>query len=494
VIPIVPSDPDNGTAADVPAVCRAPDLPVSPAGRGIVLLIAILGVFLTQFDISAVTIALPTMGAEFHMDAISLSWITTGYLLAAAVILVSVGKVADIYGRKRVFLYGVAIFSLASLLMIVVPSTALLIAVRVLQGFGAAMIFGTGISILSSVFPPGERGKILGIYISSAYIGLTVGPFLGGVLTEHFGWRSLFFVNVPLGIAACLLILWKMEGEWAECPGERLDLAGSAIYGCALVLVMIGFSRVPDPVSLLLLAAGCAAGIAFALYEMRVPVPVLDMRLLTRNRVFAFSSLAALIIYTATFAVTFLLSLDLQYTKGYSPVSAGLVLLVQPMAIVMVTPIAGRLSDRIDPQVLASSGMALVAAGLGALAFLPESTPLEYLLGCLVVIGAGFGLFSPPNINAIMGSVDKRYYGVANGVNGTVRLLGQILSMGITMMLFAVVIGRVEITPYYYPQFITSLHYAFALFTALCVIGTWASFKRGKRQPVPVPETPAPGK
>jgi MFS family permease len=207
------------------------------------------------------------------------------------------------------------------------------------------------------------------------------------------------------------------------------------------------------------------------------------MHLLTQNRVFAFSSLAALITYTATFAVTFLLSLDLQYTKGYSPVSAGLILIAQPVVIVVIMPLAGRLSDRIDPQILASSGMALMAFGLFALAFLTESTPLWYLLACLVVLGVGFGFFSPPNVNAIMGSVDKQYYGMANGINGTVRLLGQMLSMGITMMLFAVVIGRVEITPDCYPQFISSLRYAFALFAVLCVIGTWASLMRGKRQP-----------
>jgi MFS family permease len=488
----MPKDPDSATA-DVPAVCHTPDVPVTPADKKIVLFIAILAAGLTGFDISAVTIALPTIGAEFHMDAVALSWITTGYLLASACLLVSVGKVADIYGRKRVYQYGIAIFTLASFLMILAPSTDLLVAVRILQGVGAAMIFGTGISIISSVFHPGERGKILGIYVSSAYISLTVGPFLGGVLTQHIGWRSIFAINVPLGIAASLLILWKLKGEWAECAGERLDLAGSAIYASALILVMIGFSQIPHPGSLLLIAAGCAAGIAFGMYEMRVPTPVLDIRLLTQNRVFAFSSLAALINFTATFAVTFLLSLDLQYTKGFSPVFAGLILIAQPVAIIMVTLISGRLSDRIDPQILASSGMALTAVGLFLLVFLTESTPLCYMLLCLVVLGVGYGLFSPPNIHAIMGSVDKRYYGMANGINGTVRLLGQMLSMGITMMIFALVIGHVEITPDSYPQFITSLHYAFALFTVLCIIGTGASLMRGKRQPVPVP-APAPEK
>lgn len=213
-------------------------------------------------------------------------------------------------------------------------------------------------------------------------------------------------------------------------------------------------------------------------------MPVLDMRLLTKNRVFAFSNLAALISYSATFAVTFLLSLDLQYTKDFSPEQAGLILIVQPALMALVSPVAGRLSDRIDPQIVASTGMALSAFGLFLLAFLVESTLLWYLLVCLVVLGAGLGMFSSPNTNAIMSAVEKRYYGVASGMNGTMRLLGQMLSMGVAMMLFALLIGRVEITPAYYPQFVTSLHYAFVLFTVLCIFGIAASLNRGKRQPV----------
>jgi EmrB/QacA subfamily drug resistance transporter len=487
MIPVKPHRSATDTIADVPAICHIPAAPVTPAGKQIVLLIAILAGFITPFDGSAVNIALPAMGAEFHMDAISLSWIATAYLLAAALFLVPFGKIADIYGRKRIFLYGIAIFSSASLVMTMVPTTNLLIAVRVLQGFGGAMIFGTSIAILTSVFPPGERGKALGIYITAVYFGLTVGPFLGGVLTQYLGWRSIFFVNVPIGIAACLLILGKLDGEWAECVGERFDLVGSVIYAGALVALMYGFSIVPDPMGMILIAAGCAIGIVFALYEMRIPTPVLDMRLLTKNRVFAFSNLAALINYSATFAVTFLLSLDLQYTRGFPPEQAGLILILQPAVMAIVSPVAGRLSDRIDPQIVASAGMALTALGLFLLAFLGESTPLWYLLVCLAVLGIGFGLFSSPNTNAIMSAVEKRYYGVASGMNGTMRLVGQMLSMGVAMMLFAIFIGRVEITPAYYPQFITSMHYAFVFFTVLCVFGIAASLKRGKRQPVHEP-------
>jgi EmrB/QacA subfamily drug resistance transporter len=472
-------DPISGTTADVPKNCYTSAVTVTPAGKHIVLLIAVLAGFLTPFDGSAVNIALPAMGAEFHMDAISLSWIATAYLLAAALFLVPFGKIADIYGRKRIFLYGIAIFTLASFVMTMVPTTNMLIAVRILQGFGGAMIFGTSVAILTSVFSPGERGKALGIYITAVYFGLTVGPFLGGILTHYLGWRSIFFINVPIGIIVCILILWKLGGEWAECKGERFDLIGSVIYACALVAVMYGFSLVPNATGILLIAAGIIIGIIFALYEMRIPAPVLDMLLLTKNRVFAFSNLAALINYSATFAVTFLLSLDLQFTKGFSPEHAGLILIVQPATMAVISPIAGRLSDRIDPQIVASAGMACTAFGLFLLVFLTESTHLWFLLACLVVLGVGLGLFSSPNTNAIMSAVEKRYYGVASGMNGTVRLVGQMLSMGVAMMLLSSFIGPTEITQEYFPQFTLCLHFAFGIFAVLCLFGIGASLMRG---------------
>ena len=424
------------------------------------------------------------MAAEFHLDAITLSWITTAYLLTSAVFLVPFGRIADIYGRKRIFLYGIAIFTGASLVMTMVSFPEMLIAIRLIQGFGGAMIFGTALAILSSVFSPGERGRALGIYIMAVYLGLTMGPFLGGILTGYLGWRSIFLVNVPLGILACLLILWRLRGEWAECQGERFDLKGSVLYACSLVAVMLGLSTVPDLKGVLLLSVGIVIGVIFVLYELRVPLPVLDLSLFTKNRVFAFSNLAALISYCATYAVTFLLSLDLQLTRGFSPEQAGGILIVLPAVQALLSPVAGRLSDRIDSQVLASIGIALTAVGMFPLVFISESTPIWYLVACLVVLGAGFGIFSSPNINAIMSSVEKRYLGVASGMNGTVRLVGQMLSMGIVMMLFSLFIGPVMITPEYFPEFLQSLHYAFLIFSLLSLVGVVASLMRGKRQSV----------
>jgi EmrB/QacA subfamily drug resistance transporter len=469
------------TTPEVPAICHVPPAPLTATGKQIVLLIAVLAGFLTPFDGSAVNVALPTIGVAFHMDAIALSWVATTYLLSSVLFLVPFGKIADIYGRKKIFLYGIAIFGAASLVMTLVPSADMLLLVRVVQGFGASMIFGTSVAILTSVFPPGERGRVLGIYITAVYFGLTLGPFLGGILTENFGWRSIFFINIPIAIAVILLVLTKLEGEWSECKGETFDLAGSVLYGLALVAVMVGLSELPSAGGMMLVLIGFLLAIAFIRFELRQECPVLNMRLFSESRVFAFSNIAALINYSATYAVSFLLSLYLQYTRNLSPEYAGVVLIAAPFVQAAVSPFAGRLSDKIDPGIIASVGMGISALGLFLLIFLDETTPLWFIVIALAVLGLGFGLFSSPNTNAIMSAVGKKYYGVASGIVGTMRLLGQMLSMGIATMIFAIVIGRVEITPEYYPAFVASVQYSFILFTIFCVFGIYASLVRSKR-------------
>jgi len=332
------------------------------------------------------------------------------------------------------------------------------------------------------VFKPGERGRALGIYITAVYLGLSLGPFFGGVLTDMFGWRSIFYINVPIAIIAAILIIGKLRGEWAECVGEKFDLTGSLIYSATLVSLMYGFSVLPNISGGVLIILSIIFAAIFVWYEKRLTSPVLNMQLFFKSRIFAFSNIAALINYSATYAVAFLLSLDLQYTKGFSAEYAGFILIAAPFFQMIISPFAGKLSDTHDSQVISSIGMALSALGLFLFIFLNETTPLWYIILVLVILGIGFGLFSSPNINAIMSAVDKKYYGVASGMNATVRLVGQMLSMGVAMMIFAILIGQVEITPQYYPQFTQSLHWAFILFTVLCVIGIFFSLARGKKK------------
>ncbi len=446
--------------------------------RNTALFIAILAGFLTPFDLSAVNIALPTLGEEFSMDAIQMGWVSTAYLLASAVFLVPFGRIADIRGRKKVFAAGLAIFTIASFLMILAPSAFAVILLRVLQGFGSAMIFGTAVAILTSVTPPEHRGKALGIYTTAVYLGLSLGPFLGGILTDRFGWRSIFFVNIPIGILAVLLVFLFLKGEWADCRGERFDLGGSIQYGLTLICVMYGFSLLPDREGFILLIAGAVMLVVFIARELRISYPLWNIRLFAKNRVFLFSNLAALINYGATFAVTFFLSLYLQYIHGYSPEHAGMILMVQPVVMVLVSPAAGRLSDRIAPGKIASAGMALSALSLLLLAFTGSDTSMPTIIAILIILGLGLGIFSSPNTNAIMSSVERSSYGVASGTLGTMRLAGQMLSMGIAMMVIAILVGNVQITPELYPAFIASMKISMVVFAVMCIAGIFFSLVR----------------
>jgi len=445
-----------------------------------VLLVATMGSFLTPFMGSSINIALPSIGKEFAMDAILLSWVATSYLLAAAVFLVPFGRIADIHGRKKIFTCGILIYTVSSLLSAFATSAFMLISFRILQGIGGAMIFGTGVAILTSVFPVGERGRALGINVAAVYLGLSLGPVLGGFLTEQFGWRSIFLVNVPLGLIIIASIFWKLKGEWADAKGEKFDLGGSIIYGIGLVAIMYGLSLLPAMSGVWAIIIGILGILIFIRWETRVASPVLNIKLFKNNPVFAFSNLAALINYSATFAVAFLLSLYLQYTKGLSPQTAGLILLSMPAMQAIFSPLAGRLSDRIEPRIIASVGMGLTTVGLVLLTFLNQNTGIEFIIASLIILGFGFALFSSPNTNAVMSSVKNRFYGVASATLATMRTIGMMLSMGIAMLLFAIFIGRVEITPEYYPAFVSSLKIAFAIFAILCFGGIFASLARGK--------------
>jgi EmrB/QacA subfamily drug resistance transporter len=448
------------------------------SSRNTALFIAVLAGFLTPFDLSAVTIALPTLAQEFSMDAIQMGWVSTAYLLASAAFLVPFGRIADIYGRKRVFATGLSVFTLASFLMITAPSALAVILLRVLQGFGSAMIFGTAVAILTSVTPPEHRGKALGIYTTAVYLGLSTGPFLGGILTALFGWRSIFAVNVPIGLFAVALIFLFLRGEWADCRGEHFDFWGAIQYGLTLTCVTYGFSLLPEREGFILVFAGAVMLAVFVARELRISEPLWNIRLFSKNRVFLFSNMAALVNYSATFAVTFFLSLYLQYIKGFSPEHAGMILVVQPVVMALVSPAAGRLSDRIEPGKIASAGMGMTALGLLFLTTTGSATPIWIFICILVVLGIGLGLFSSPNTNAIMGSVERCYYGVASGTLGTMRLAGQMLSMGIAMMVLAIFVGKVQITPELYPAFLEGMNISMIIFAVMCIGGIFFSLVR----------------
>ncbi len=450
--------------------------------RRTVLFITILASFLIPFIGSSIIIALPLIGDEFGFNVIALSWVNSAYILASASLLVPFGRLADIYGRRRIFLGGNIVFALGCIISVVIDSGNMLLLSRVIQGIGGSAIFSTSIAILTSAYPPNERGKVLGINTAAVYIGLSAGPVIGGLMTAYWGWKSIFIFCGAISLLVIMAIITKLRTESAVSK-ERFDLTGMVIYILVLVCLVYGLSEIPNLAGYWLIGAGITGALIFYRWEVRNPTPLINFRFFTRNRGFAFSNLAALINYSGVWAVSFVLSLFLQEIKGFSAESAGIVLVSSPLIQAVFSPVFGRLSDRIEPRFLASAGMGITAAGIAMLVFLSPETPVYYIVIALLLLGFGLALFASPNTNAIMSSVDRQHYGFASATLATMRQLGMMLSMGIVMVIFSVVMGRVQITPASHTDFVTSTHIIFAIASFSCFSAIFASLARGNIHP-----------
>jgi EmrB/QacA subfamily drug resistance transporter len=429
---------------------------------------------------SAVNIALPKISGEFSLDAVAMSWVTMAYLLASAVFLVPFGKIGDMMGRKKMFLYGNIFFMIATLFCAVSPSGYILIISRFLQGLGSAMMFSSSMAIVISAFPPQERGKVIGLNVAAVYVGLSAAPILGGILTQTFGWRSLFYINVVVSAIITLAIIFKIRAEWVEAQNEKFDWLGTLIYMPSMTALMYGFSKLPTLFAVVCTGVGIIGLIAFVIVEKKHPFPVLNMKLFFENKVFASANLSAFINYAATFAVSFVLSLYLQYAKHLSPRDAGMVLITQPLLMAIVAIFSGRLSDKINPRWLASSGMAISVIGIAMLAFIEIDTSQSFIIVALAILGFGFGLFSSPNTNMLMSSVDKRFYGIASATVSTMRTTGMMFSIAIASLSVHVFVGEKTINDSNLDLFIHSSKVVFLVFTILCIIGVFSSLV-GKR-------------
>ncbi len=447
--------------------------------KRLILVITCMAAFITPFLGSSINIALPSVGGEFNADPIMLGWVAMGYLLSAAIFVVPFGRIADIYGRRAVFITGLLIVVISSFLCGISNSLLMLIASRIIEGFGSAMLFGTSIAILTSAYPAKERGKVLGINVSVVYLGLSLGPFLGGTITRFAGWRYVYLLTMVYALLIVLVAMWKLFDEYRCAETEPFDYAGCVLYGAMLFALMYGLSLVPALEGAYWLVAGLIGLVIFIWWDMRHKNPVIKLRMFRNNVTFTFSNLAALINYSATFAVSFLLSFYLQNIMDFDSLSAGLVLIAAPVVQALFSPVTGRLSDRVEPRIVASAGMGLCVVGLALFALLTPETPLFMVIAGLMFLGLGFALFSSPNTNAIMSSVDRCDYGVASGMVSTMRLIGQMMSLGLAMFTFSIITGRVELEHVPDSLLMSSIKAAFVIFAVLCVVGLFASLARG---------------
>jgi EmrB/QacA subfamily drug resistance transporter len=439
--------------------------------------------FMAPFMLTAVGVALPSLGRDLGASAVQLGLVEQLYVLSVAMVMLTFGRLGDIVGQRRVLLPGLVLFTALTWSLGFTQSVHMVMLQRFVQGIGAAMMLSGSLALVAAVYPPSSRGRKIGIVSACTYAGLSIGPVIGGYVTSHFGWRSVFLMAVPLGLASIGMGVFGMRARSQNASGDRLDWKGSLAYGASVGLVMLGAAHAKEvPVGPAMITVGLVGLVLFLRMEGRTPSPLLDVTLLSRNRFFTLSCLAAMGNYAATFGITFLMSLYLQYVKGLPPRLAGFVLLLQPLMQVIASPVAGRLADQIEPARLATAGMLassvglLLAAGIVAL-----DTPIWWIAGALILIGAGFGFFITPNSTAIMSSVAPRQFGVASGMIGTMRTIGMAVSLTTVTLIFSIFLGGATITATSVPAFLTSMRVGLTVFAVFSGLGVLLSFGRGRR-------------
>jgi len=431
--------------------------------------------FLVPYMGSSLNLALPELAHAFNLDAKKLGWITSAFLIATAVFQIPFAKIADLFGRKKVFLLGVALFGVSSVACAGAWDFVSLIVFRVFSGLGSAMIFGTNLAILSSTYEASERGKAMGVLTAVVYMALAVGPFLGGILTHYFGWESVFYIPGTILIVQAISVPLLIKREWKEDSSKHFDKRGSLIFGLAMFCFVFGFSEFPHIYAFALVLVGILLFVSFYNYEKHKEDPVFHVRLFGGNKVFTLASIAAFFSYAATTASFFMLSLYLQFVRGFDARDAGLVLVSAAVVQSIVAFFAGSLADKFEPSKISMLGMSLNAIGLFGLFFAELDSSLFFIIPMLLFLGIGIGVFGAPNTKVIMGSVEKKLISQASATVGTMRLSGQAFSMGIAMMSISLFIGNSPIVPENFENFMQSWRLSFIFCATLCIVGAYTS-------------------
>jgi EmrB/QacA subfamily drug resistance transporter len=452
---------------------------------------------MTTLDSSIVNIGLPSIARAFGVPLSgNIEWVLISYLVVIAAVLLTLGRLADMLGRKPLFLAGLDVFTIGSALCGAAPSLGMLIAARCFQGLGAAAILCVNVAMITRSFPAAERGRALGLNMILLALGVSAGPTIGGILTQALSWRWIFYVNLPIGTVA-LLAAWRLLTERYHLQRQRFDLPGAALLATGLAALTLGLSfgqewgwgslRFLSSMGIAMAALAAAARV-----ERRVAAPVLDPALL-RNRVFAFANISFMICMLALFAVSFLLPFYLEELQGFDTLRSGLLLTPLPLTLALVAPVSGEVADRVGSRWLAPVGLAIACAGLLLLSGLTQASSIAYLVLCLIVTGIGQGLFQSPNARAIMGAAPPNELGVASGTLATGRVVGQSLSVAVAGAVFtsfggaaagaALTVGRetlsVEQTLALQQTFVTGLHAAFVVCALLAALGVVTALLRG---------------
>jgi EmrB/QacA subfamily drug resistance transporter len=423
-----------------------PAIASRPGWRWFVLGTVLLGATMSALDVSIVNVAMPTLTGTFGVSMAVIEWVAMAYMLTLTIFLPLFGRLADVYGRSRLYNVGFVVFSLGSVLCGVATTAGFLIAARVVQAVGAGLLQANSVALITHAFPANERGRAIGIQGAVQAVSMAIGPFVGGALIASVGWRAIFLVNVPIGAIGTLVALLVLPRDRKAARRERVDYLGAALFAAGLAFLVLalnegaklgwGSSRV-----LSYLVAGGALLCAMVVTELKTEHPLVDLRLF-RNSTFLLGNVTGMLSYFVLFAVMFLMPFYLEKVLGYGSQLTGSLLMPVPLAMAMVAPFSGHLSDRLGSRIMTTSGMLVSAVACFSLLALDESSHLPILLAGLVLLGVGMGLFTPPNNSAIMGSAPADKLGVAGGVLNMMRSLGLIFGVDVAGAVFTTVEHR----------------------------------------------------
>ncbi len=398
------------------------------------------GSFMAALDGSVVNTILPVVRASFQSEVAAIQWVVTIYLLVLSGLMLSFGRLGDLRGHKSVYVWGFGLFVLSSALCGAAWSTTALVVFRGLQAIGGAMLASNAPAIVTGNFPAEQRGRAFGLASTMTYLGLTVGPSLGGWLAQSFGWRTVFYINVPVGALALTLSLLFIPKDYPAESGKRFDLPGAAAFLAGLTLLLLGLNRGADwgwgsPAVLGLLAGALVLLAVFILIERRSPAPMLDLSLF-RIPLFSTATASAVLNYICIYTITFLMPFYLIQGRGLNPAQAGLLLTAQPVIMAIAAPVSGALSDKVGSRLPGMLGMGVLAGGLFLLSRLGSGTETWLVVLGLAVAGSGTGTFISPNTSALMGAAPKSRQGIASAVQATARNFGMVLGIGMAGAIF----------------------------------------------------------
>lgn len=439
------------------------------------------GYLIAPMGMAAVNVAIPALAEDLQANATKVAWLPTLYILASVAFMLPFGKLADNYGRKRIYALGLLLNALSAFMCAIATNIDWILFWRFVQGIAGAMIFSTGVAIITSVTPANKRGAALGLLAAFVYIGLTMAPAIGGWLTELLGWRSVFYFQIPFIIALLIFIKCKLHGEWKNDLHSRFDWIGSLIFATFAFSLVYGLSKLPSALGIFLLLISLVSITSFIVHQSRSKQPLIRVQMFRESRVFSLSLFTSFLMYGSNFAIIFLLSLYLQYIKGFGPAYAGQILLIQALLMAIVAPFAGKLSDRFQPRVIATLGCSIVALGFVLLNQLDTHTSALYIGVSLGVIGLGFGLFSTPNNSAIMGAVQQQEIGVASASMNLSRTIGNLVGMSLVNLMMHFYIGDATFGPETNPALMTTISLALLMSLIFVIVACVASAVRGRQ-------------